>query len=171
MSSHPCLSFRPRPKAAWRNLPRRSGVIPSVAEGSLAKKILVSKHFETSMNIARGTTQIADSSATHGPHQVHCPYAAGSGRLYSRLRFLPSGSGATVFRLFPRLAPTAASLAPIPETLSFKAFIGSLRPSRLIVNTFRMYFVRSATLRPVIHTDGFSCPGQLSTCTWQYRPF
>ena len=91
---------------------------------------------------ARGTTQIADCSATHGPYQVRCPYAAGSGRLYSHTCFLPSGSGATVIRFFPRLAPPAASLQPKPETLSFKAFNGSLRSSRSIVNIFHLFFVR-----------------------------
>ena len=49
-------------------------------------------------------------TATLEPQQVLCPYAAVTGRFYLRLRFLPSGSGATARGLFPRLAPTAVSL-------------------------------------------------------------
>ena len=57
-------------------------------------------------------------TATLEPQQVLCPYAAVTGRFYLRLRFLPSGSGATAGGLFPRLAPTAVSLKadnPLPS--------------------------------------------------------
>ena len=86
------------------------------------------------LSYPRYHSNCGESSAAHGPHQVRCPYAAGSGRLYSRFRFLPSGSGATANRFFPRLAPPAASLLPKPAALSFKAVTGSLRSFTSLVN-------------------------------------
>ena len=83
-------------------------------------------------------------TATLEPQQVLCPYAAVTGRFYLRLRFLPSGSGATAGGLFPRLAPTAVSLKadnPLPSPSRPLSEVYALPPSLSTANNVRLLFL------------------------------
>ena len=83
-------------------------------------------------------------TATLEPQQVLCPYAAVTGRFYLRLRFLPSGSGATACGLFPRLAPTAVSLKadnPLPSPSRPLSEVYALQPSLSTANNVRLLFL------------------------------
>ena len=84
-------------------------------------------------------------TATLEPQQVLCPYAAVTGRFYLRLRFLPSGSGATAGGLFPRLAPTAVSLKadnPLPSPSRPLSEVYALPPVLSTKNNVRLLFPR-----------------------------
>ena len=83
--------------------------------------------------------------------QALCADAAVTGRFYLRPCgcFLPSGSGATANGLFPRLAPTAASLAAeIPLHSPSQPVWGSLPFSPPLVNRKAGFYCSISVLPP-----------------------